>query len=68
MLELGRESVAIRKVVLDDHDVFSVEDSALGKVREVQHKIVTGDTPPIRQQMCRVLCSLSLELMTFWIS
>ena len=38
MLELGRESVAIRKVVLDAHDVLAVKDSERGEVRgSTQH-------------------------------
>ena len=38
MLELGREDEAIRKVLLDAHDVLAVEDSERGEVRgSTQH-------------------------------
>ena len=31
-----------------------MDEGERGEVREVQHKIVTGDTPPVRQQARRV--------------
>ena len=40
--------------MLGAHDVFAVDEGVLGEVREVQHGIVTGDSPPIRQPVRRV--------------
>ena len=45
---------AIEEQVLEDHDVFAIDEGEHGEVREVQHEIVTGDSPPIRQPVCRI--------------
>ena len=54
ILRFEKESEAIREQVLGAHDVFAVDEGELGEVREVQHGIVTGDSPPIRQPVRRV--------------
>ena len=41
--------------MLRAHDVFAVDDGERGCVQEVQHEIVTSDSPPIRQQARSVL-------------
>ena len=54
ILRFQKESEAIREQVLGAHDVFAVDEGELGEVREVQHGIVTGDSPPIRQPVRRI--------------
>ena len=54
MLLFGSECDAIREAVLEAEDVFAIDEGERGEVREVQHDIVTGDSPPIRQQVRRV--------------
>ena len=49
MLELEPEGEAMRGLVLEAHDVFAMNEGERGEVREVHHKVETGDTPPIRQ-------------------
>ncbi len=45
----------IRDCVLKAHDVFSLSERDRGEVDAVEHNIDTGDSPPIRQPMRRVL-------------
>ena len=45
---------AIAEQVLEAHDVFAIDEGERGEVREVQHEIVTGDSPPIRQPVRRI--------------
>ena len=40
--------------MLEAHDVFAIDEGERGQVREVQHEIVTGDSPPIRQPVRRI--------------
>lgn len=53
-LRFESESEAIREQVLGAHDVFAIDEGERGEVKEVQHGIVTGDSPPIRQPVRRV--------------
>ena len=50
---LKHECDAIEEWVLEAHDVFAIDEGERGEVREVQHEIVTDDSP-IRQQVCRI--------------
>ncbi len=43
-----------REAVLEAHDVLAVNEGERGEVRDVKHDIMTGDSPPIRQQVHRV--------------
>ena len=54
LLNLKRECNAIEERVLEAHDVVAIDEGEHGEVREVQHEIVTGDTPPIRQPVRRI--------------
>ena len=54
LLNLKRECDAIEEQVLEAHDVFAIDEGERGEVREVQHEIVTGDSPPIRQLVRRI--------------
>ena len=53
-LGLDDDSVELREIVLGSHDVFAVEESERGEVRDVCHKVETGDSPPVRQAVRRV--------------
>ena len=44
----------LREIVLGSHDVFAVDESERGEVRDVCHKVETGDSPPVRQAVRRV--------------
>ena len=47
----SEEAKRIRSCVLEANDVFLVEQDELGTVTDVQHRIETGDNPPVRQQL-----------------
>ena len=40
--------------MLEAHDVFALDEGERGEVREVQHEVETGDSPPIRQPVRRI--------------
>jgi hypothetical protein len=57
LLKVGNESGVIREKVLEAHDMFAIDEGERGEVREVQHEIVTGDSPPIRAGATSAICT-----------
>ena len=52
----------VRDLVLESDDVFAVEEGEQGLVREVCHKVETGDSAPVRQLARRVPFALKEKM------
>ena len=46
---------SLKKMIADNADVFALDDTELGNTNLVQHHVDTGDSPPIKQPVRRVL-------------
>ena len=46
---------SLKKMIVENADVFALDDSELGHTDLVQHHVDTGDSTPIRQLVRRVL-------------
>lgn len=44
----------LRQIIAQYHDVFSTTDTDMGRTDKVQHRIDTGDSPPIKQAPRRI--------------
>jgi hypothetical protein len=55
------EKLAIKKLLLENKNVFSKEDNDLGNTHFVEHKINTGNAAPIKQPPRRVPIALAHE-------
>ena len=47
---------------MDYVDIFAMNKDQLGKTNVLQHRIYTGDAPPIHQQFCRMCPQKKQEL------
>ena len=50
----SEESKLLQDCVLQHHEVFAIEDNERGEVVDIEHRIDTSDSPPIRQIPRRV--------------
>ena len=50
----AEEDQSIRNCVVGAHDVFALSELERGEVGEIEHKIDTGDSPPVCQPLRRV--------------
>lgn len=58
----SEEVKRLRFCILEANDVFAVEKDELGTVTDVQHRIETGNNPPIRQPPQRIPFSVHPQL------
>ena len=58
----SEEAKRLRSCILEASDVFAVEKDELGTVTDVQHRIETGDNPPVRQSPRRIPFSVRPQM------